>query len=150
MSLLHELQCDVLKTDYLILQNLSGLTKPITYITVQNNDTIDIPRNGQEQIIVFNPIDNSVADTTVNLTIDTSASKIGDQITFMASVTDLTPYTSFLATFVLPPELWVFQCGLPYNLNPDAGSMRANWYYNQIVHTFTFDGSQFVCGYDNC
>ena len=147
MSLITELSCNVVKADFVIIHNFDGPTvKPIAYLTVQNNDTIDIPLTAQEQIIVFNPIDNS-APVTANLTMNASASKIGDQVTIMASVTNVTLPGAFQVKLKLPPQMYFAQCG---QLLPANNEIFLNSVVDTVVHTFTFDGSQFVCGYDNC
>ena len=146
MSLLSELSCNVVKADYVNIQYIYGPTvKPIAYFTVQNNDTIALPLTAQEQIIVFNPIDNS-APVTANLTIDASASKIGDQVTIMASVTNVT--VLFQVKLKLPPQMYFAQCGTQHP--PTSNEIFLNYTVDTVVHTFTFDGTQFVCGYDNC
>ena len=147
MSLLSELSCNVVKADYVNIQYIYGQTvKPIAYFTVQNNDTIALPLTAQEQIIVFNPIDNS-APVTANLTIDASASKIGDQVTIMASVTNVTLPGAFIVKLKLPPQMYFAQCGVQQTL---TNEIFLNYTVDTVVHTFTFDGSQFMCGYDNC
>ena len=147
MSLLSELSCNVVKADYVNIQYIYGPTvKPIAYFTVQNNDTIALPLTAQEQIIVFNPIDNS-APVTANLTIDASASKIGDQVTIMASVTNVTLPVTFEVKLKLPPQMYFAQCGVQQTL---TNEIFLNYTVDTVVHTFTFDGSQFMCGYDNC
>jgi hypothetical protein len=35
-------------------------------------------------------------------------------------------------------------------LLPARHEIFLNYVVDTVVHTFTFDGSQFVCGYDNC
>jgi hypothetical protein len=148
MSLITELSCNVVKADFVIIHNLYGPTvKPIAYFTVQNNDTIALPLTAQEQIIVFNPIDNS-APVTANLTIDASASKIGDQVTIMASVTNVTLPGAFIVKLKLPPQMYFAQCGVQQPQT--SNEIFLNYTVDTVVHTFTFDGTQFVCGYDNC
>lgn len=143
MSLLTELHCDVLKADCAILHDLqAALTTPksVIYLTVQNNDTVALPLYVQDQYIVFTPIDSPTA-VAVNTTIDTSASLIGDQLTIMASSLGANVTINFPAT-----QMLFSQCGI--STQPNAVLMTS--LTPKVVLTFTFDGSQFVCGYDNC
>jgi hypothetical protein len=143
MSLLTETHCDVLKASYAILHDLQyarTAPKSILYLTVQNNDTVALPLYVQDQFIVFTPI-NSPTPVEVNTTIDTSASKIGDQLTIMASCLGANVTINFPTT-----QMLFSQCGI--STQPNAVLLTSTT--PKIVITFTFDGSQFVCGYDNC
>ena len=142
MSLITELHCDFLKADYAILHDLKYVVttpKSVFYFTVQNNDTVALPLYMQNTYIVFTPID-SPTPVDVNTTIDTSASKIGDQLTIMASCLGANVTINF------PTQMLFSQCGI--STQPNAVHLTSTT--PKIVITFTFDGSQFVCGYDNC
>jgi hypothetical protein len=140
MSLLTELHCDVLKADCAILHDVQFAPKSVVYLTVQNNDTVALPIFMQDQYIVFTPID-SPTPVVVNTTIDTSASLIGDQLTIMASGLGANTTINFPAT-----QMLFAQCGI--STQPNSVLMTSTT--PKVVLTFTFDGSQFVCGYDNC
>lgn len=144
MSLLTELHCDVLKADCAILHDLQVAPKAVVYLTVQHNDTVALPVLLQDQYIVFTPI-NSLTPVIVNTTIDTSASHIGDQLTIMASNLGSNVTINFPVT-----QMLFMQCGVSHESNFFRNAVLLTSSTPKIVLTFTFDGSQFVCGYDNC
>ena len=140
MSLLTEINCNVMGANTAILLNAF---KSTVYLSVQNGDTVALPVNAHQQYIVFNPIDNTgIPSTTVTTTIDVSRSSIGDQLIIMASCVSTSP-----VSIMLPPaQMLMSRCG---NRNrPNNIFMGPE--YLEVVHTFTFDGTQFVCGFDNC
>jgi hypothetical protein len=148
MSLLTELSCTVLKTDDAILLDavVADPVKSIAYLTVQDGDTVALPLNAQTQYVVFNPIDNtSLTAITVTTTIDVSASAIGDQLIIMASCLVASLFEA--VEIILPSgQMLLSKCGK----NNISSNIIMGPVFLEVVHAFTFDGTQFVCGFDNC
>ena len=143
MSLLTELSCTVVKANDAILLDavVADPVKSIAYLTVQDGDTVALPLNAQTQYVVINPI--GVTPTiTATASIDVSASTIGDQLIIMAS-------SNVYTEIVLPSaQMLLSKCGKNnFSNNITVGIGTA---FTEIVHAFTFDGTQFVCGFDNC
>lgn len=151
MSMLTELNCDVANADYAIFHDLQSQTitevRSIVYFTVQNNDTVTLPLITNQQFVVFNTIDNTNNSIVVNTTIDTSASSIGDKLTIIASCTDATNTVNI----TLPPQMLLSRGGIDaLTTGIVLGGLDYNTNYTKLLSIFTFDGTQFVCGYDNC
>lgn len=151
MSMLTELDCDVANADYAIFHDLQSQTitevRSIVYFTVQNNDTVTLPLITNQQFVVFNTIDNTNNSIVVNTTIDTSASSIGDKLTIIASCTDATNTVNI----TLPPQMLLSRGGIDaLTTGIVLGGLDYNTNYTKLLSIFTFDGTQFVCGYDNC
>lgn len=152
MSLLTELNCDVVKADYSILHDLRSQTitepKSIVYVTAQNNDTVTLPLNTSQQYVVFNTIDNTNNSVVVNTTIDTNAARVGDKLTIIASCTNAVN----TVTITLPlDQMLLSRCGIEaLSTGIVLGGIDYNTNYTKLLCIFTFDGTQFVCGYDNC
>jgi hypothetical protein len=151
MSMLTELDCDVAKADYAIFHDLQSQTitevRSIVYFTVQDNDSVTLPLITNQQFVVFNTIDNTNNSVVVNTTIDTSASSIGDKLTIIASCTDATNTVNI----TLPPQMLLSRCGIDaLTTGIVLGGADYNTNYTKLLSTVTFDGTQFVCGYDNC
>jgi hypothetical protein len=142
MSLITELNCNVMDANTAILLNAF---KSTVYLSVQNGDTVALPVNAHQQYIVFNPIDNTgIPSTTVTTTIDVSRSNIGDQLIIMASCVSTSP-----VNIMLPPaQMLMSRCGNRNQQNKITMGVLTGYF--EVVHTFTFDGTQFVCGFDNC
>jgi hypothetical protein len=122
---------------------LYKLTPKLTVLpVVTNGGTLSVfPLPGNNVVQLSGPIDNSAGTVNFQLTIDSSNSQTGDTVILRFSRTSPLQLHEILMT--VPSNVLITSCGTAAQILPVQMAER-------IEIILTFDGTKFLCTYDNC